>query len=50
MTIKEMRAAIELMRGRNIDKHGLKDTLDIDKELQGATVREQFRAWRELSV
>jgi hypothetical protein len=45
----EMRDAIEQMREANIDKKGLRDTREIDAELAGMPLREQYRAWKELS-
>jgi hypothetical protein len=43
------RQQIEVWRERNLRTNGLRDTLEIDRELVGMPLSEQFKAWKELA-
>jgi hypothetical protein len=43
------RQQIEAWRERNLKVYGLTDTLQIDNELAGKSLNEQFKAWKELA-
>jgi hypothetical protein len=48
-TDARIRSAIEAMREQNERIHGKRDTHEIDRELAGQSLIEQFKAWRELA-
>jgi hypothetical protein len=43
------RQQIEAWRERNLRVNGLRDTREIDRELAGMPLSEQFKAWKELA-
>jgi hypothetical protein len=43
------RQQIEAWRERNLRVNGLRDTHEIDRELAGMPLSEQFKAWKELA-